>query len=74
MPSSLTLDNNKKVTKLISTRISPEKIKPFDTNLEPIMVNLSNCRVIVNFNNSVLVQKKFFFIAQLLHFKFIHSP
>ena len=51
--SSLTLDNNKKVANSISTRISPEKIKPFDTNLEPTMSNLANGRVILKFNNSV---------------------
>ena len=38
--SSLILGSNKKVTKWIS--ISPEKTKPFDTNLEPAMSNLDN--------------------------------
>ena len=32
--SSLTLDNHKIVAKWISTRLSPEKVKLFDTNLE----------------------------------------
>ena len=39
------------------TRISSEKIKPFDTNLEPAMSNLANGRTILKFNNSVLSQK-----------------
>ena len=34
----------------MSTRISSEKIKPFDTNFEPSMSNLK-------FNNSALVKK-----------------
>ena len=42
MLSSLTLDKNKKVSNWILTRISPEKIKRFDTNLEPTMFNLPN--------------------------------
>ena len=42
MLNSLILDSNKKVTNQISTIISTEKIKPFDTNLEPIMSNLAN--------------------------------
>ena len=37
--------------------MSPEKNKPFDTNLEPTMSNVANGRVILKFNNSVLVQK-----------------
>ena len=57
MVSSLTLDNNTKVTNWILTRVSPEKIKPFVTNLEPTMPNLVNGRVILKFNNSVLVQE-----------------
>ena len=31
-------------------------MKPFDTNLEPIMSNLATSRVILKFSNSVLVQ------------------
>ena len=31
-------------------------MKPFDTNLEPIMSNLATGRVILKFSNSVLVQ------------------
>ena len=67
MLSSLILDNNKKVITWILTRISPEKIKPFDTNLKPVMSNLSNGRVILKFNNSVLMQK----IYCLLYSNFI---
>ena len=48
MFSSLILDSNKKVTNWISTRISSEKIKPFDTNLELTMSNLANDRVTIN--------------------------
>ena len=40
--SSLILDSNKKVTNYISTWISSEKIKPFDTGLEATMSNLAN--------------------------------
>ena len=40
--SSLIWDSNKKVTNYISTWISSEKIKPFDTGLEPTMSNLAN--------------------------------
>ena len=67
MLSSLTLANNKNVTNLISNVVSPEKIKPFDTNLEPTMSNLANGRVILKFNSSVLVQK----ISYSLHSNFI---
>ena len=55
MPSSLTLDSNRKVTDRISTGISSEKIKPFDTGLKPEMSNLANGRVNLQFNNTVLV-------------------
>ena len=44
---SLMLDGNEKVTDWILTRISSEKIKPLDTNLETTMSNLANCRVIL---------------------------
>ena len=60
MLSSLILDSNKKVTYWISTEISSIKIKPFDTNLEPSMSNLANARVNLKFDNSVIVQNKFF--------------
>ena len=55
--NSLTLDNSKKVTDWISIGVSLEKIKLFDTNLAPTMLNLANGRVSLKFNNSVLVQK-----------------
>ena len=44
--SLLVLDSNEKVTNWMSTGISSEKIKSFDTNLEPSMTNLANVRVI----------------------------
>ena len=40
IPSSLILDSNRKVTNWTSTGISPEKTKPFDTDLKPAMSNL----------------------------------
>ena len=55
MPSPLILDSNKKVTNCILTGISFAKIKPFDTNLEAIMSNLANGRVILKFNNSYII-------------------
>ena len=61
MLSSLILDSNKKVTNWISTGISSQKIKSFNTNLEPTMSSLTNVRVKLKFNDSVLVQKKIFF-------------
>ena len=57
--SSLILDSNRKVTNWISIRISSEKIKFFDTSLQPTKSNLANGRVNLKFNNSVLVQKLF---------------
>ena len=57
MLSSPILDSNKKVTNSVSTRISFEKIQPFDTNLGTTMSNLANGRVILKLNNFVLVQK-----------------
>ena len=67
MFSSIILDRNKKVTNWTSTGISPEKIKPFDTNLEMIMPDLDNGRVTLKFSNSVLVQKN----VSALHSNFI---
>ena len=55
MLSLLILDSNKKDTNSISTGISFEKIKLFDTNLEPTMSNLADSRVKLKFSNSVLV-------------------
>ena len=45
MLNLLTLDNNKKVTNWISTGVSPEKTKPFDTNLTSTVTNLANSKV-----------------------------
>ena len=55
--NSLILGSNKKIINRILTGISYENVKPFVTNLELTMFNLANDRVILNFNNSVLVQK-----------------
>ena len=44
--SLLVLDSNEKVTNWMSTGISSEKFKSFDTKLEPSMTNLANGRVI----------------------------
>ena len=57
MLNFIILDSNKNVTNGISTLIPSEKIKPFDTNLEPIISNLGHGRANVKFSNSVLVQK-----------------
>ena len=51
------LDGNKKAINWILTGISSKKIKSFDSNLEPTISNLANSKVILIFNNSVLVQK-----------------
>ena len=59
MLSSIMLDSGKKVTDWISTGISSENIKLFDTNFEIIMYNLSNGRLELKFSNSVLVIKVF---------------
>ena len=40
-----------------------KKNKPFDTNLQSILSNLVNSSVISKFNNSVLMQKKLFFVV-----------
>ena len=53
------MDSNKIITNWRSTRMSPEKMQSFDTNIEPTMFNLANGRIIFKLNNSVLVQKKF---------------
>ena len=65
--NSLILDSNKNVTNWILTGISSEKIKPFDTNLDPTMTNLAIGRVTLKFNNCVLVQKS----SSSLYSKFI---
>ena len=59
MLSFLILHRNKKVTNGMSTGISSEKFKPFDTGLELTMSNLANGRVNLKFNNTFLVQKRF---------------
>ena len=51
------LESNKTYTNWILTRISTEKIRPFETNFELMMSNLGNGSVILRFNNCVLVQK-----------------
>ena len=56
MRSSLILDSNKKVNNWISTGISSETVKPFDTGLEPTTSNLANGGVNLKFYNSLLVQ------------------
>ena len=55
MLSSLILDSNKKVTNWILTGILSYKTKPFYTNVETTLSNLANGRVILKFDNSVLV-------------------
>ena len=62
--SSLTLDNINNFTYCILTRVLPEKVKPFDTNLALTMPNLADDKVRqqLYFKSSVLVQKI------LLHF------
>ena len=59
MLGSLVLDRNKKVTTWISTGISSEKTRPFDTNLQPTMSYLANGTVNLKFNSSILVQRSF---------------
>ena len=43
----------------MSTRILSQKIKSFNTNLEPTISNLANGRVNLKINNSALVEKFF---------------
>ena len=45
---SLILDSNKKVTNWMSTGISSEKIKTFDTSFQPTMSKSANDRVTLN--------------------------
>ena len=52
-------DSISKVTNCISTRISSEKIKEFDTGIELTVSNLANGGVNLKFNNSVFMQKSF---------------
>ena len=69
MLSSIILDSNKSVTNWMSTRISSEKLKPYDTNLDPTTSNLANGRVTLKFNNFILVQK----ISSSLYSNFISN-
>ena len=57
MLSRLTLGSNKKGTNWTLIGISPEKIKPFGTNFDPTMSNLTNGALISKFNISVLERK-----------------
>ena len=68
MLSPIIPDNHKKVT-----RISSRKIKIFDTNLEPVMSNLVNGRVIGKLNNSFSVQKHISSLYSNSVLKFIYS-
>ena len=63
----LKLHSNEKVTNWISTGISSEKIKAFDTNLKPSISNFANGRLILKVNNSALVQK----CSSLLYTSFV---
>ena len=71
MLSSLILDNNKTVTIWISTGISSEKIKPFETNLCLTMSNLANDTVNLKFNNSV--HSSSLYINFILHLYIVHE-
>ena len=70
----------KKVTNCVSTRISSQKIKPFDTRFEPTMSTLANVRVILKVNSSVLVQKRSsslysnFILSLYIVYKLINWP
>ena len=57
MLGSVILDSNNNVTNWVSTGISSEKVKLFDTTLTPTMSILANCRANLKFNNTVLAQK-----------------
>ena len=53
MLGSVILDSNNNVTNWVSTGISSEKVKLFDTTLTPTMSILANCRAKLKFNNTV---------------------
>ena len=79
MLSSLILDSNKKVTNWILTRTLSENIIRFDSNLGSTMSNLDTGKLILKFNNSVLVQIKFLslysnFITFFYHFTNNFTP
>ena len=57
MLGSVILDSNNNVTNWVSTGISSEKVKLFDTTLTPTMSILANCRANLKFNNTVFAQK-----------------
>ena len=57
MLSLLMLDIKRSTTNWISTIITSENIKSFDTDLEPTMLSLANGRVILKFNHSAILQK-----------------
>ena len=59
MLSSLMLDSNRKVTNWIWTRILSEKVKPFDTDLEPRISNLANGRGNLKSGSSFLLHNIF---------------
>ena len=67
MLHSVILDNNnKKISNWISTEISPEKIKPFDSSFVSITPNLMNGRIILKINNYALAdQNSSSFLATL---------
>ena len=73
MLSSLILDNNKTVTIWISTGISSEKIKPFETNLCLTMSNLANDTVNLKFNNSVQNNSSLLYINFILNLYIVHE-
>ena len=57
MLSLLMLDIKKSTTNWISTIITSENIKSFDTDLELTILSLANGRVILKFNHSAILQK-----------------
>ena len=73
MLSSLMLDIKKSTNNRISTIITSENIKSFDTDLEPTIFNLANGTVILKFNHSAILQKNRNLKFLYLHFKFVHS-
>ena len=72
MFNSVKLDNNKKDANWKSTRVSPEKIKPCNTNLAPVMTNLASGKLSLKYNNSALVPKKTCKLLPFYKGKFVH--
>ena len=65
-PVILDNNNNKKVSNWISTEISTENVKPFDSSFVSITPNLMNGRIILKINNYVLAdQNSSSFLATL---------